>query len=260
MTRPTPPTRASQLADTVAKLQTELEELRQRGVSVIVKQHDEYVAMIGDRTIHVGDEINGFTVTAIEPDGVRVERKVAAMSVRRNSDPVIADCGLRIADASVDPKSEIRHPKSLHGAVGRSAALPRSLRDGRPGCAGLLSVCRVGRPRKFGADAAARFVRSRAAAGGCGVGSAGHEGRGPFADDPQPASPAARESGDTAGHAAGSSGQLPSPRESKACCRWRRRRGGRRADVAEEQRADFAGGPRCVAQPGAGAVGADAAT
>src|SRR5262245_31282026 len=69
-------TRASELADAVAKLHTELESLRQRGVSVIVKQHDKYVAMIGDRTVHVGDEINGFTVTAIEPDGVRVEKKV----------------------------------------------------------------------------------------------------------------------------------------------------------------------------------------
>lgn len=70
-------TRASQLADEVAKLHTELESLRQRGVSVIVKQHDKYVAMIGDRTVHVGDEIgSGFTVTAIDPDGVRVEKKV----------------------------------------------------------------------------------------------------------------------------------------------------------------------------------------
>ena len=69
-------TKASQLADTVAKLRTDLDELQQRGVRVIVKQHDQYVAMIGDRTIHVGDEINGFTVTAIEPDGVHVEKKV----------------------------------------------------------------------------------------------------------------------------------------------------------------------------------------
>jgi hypothetical protein len=31
--------------------------------------------MIGDRTVHVGDEINGFTVTEIDPKtGVRVER------------------------------------------------------------------------------------------------------------------------------------------------------------------------------------------
>jgi hypothetical protein len=68
--------RASELADAVAKLRTELETLKQRGVRIIVKQRDKYVAMIGDRTIHVGDEINGFTVTAIGPDGVRVETKV----------------------------------------------------------------------------------------------------------------------------------------------------------------------------------------
>lgn len=70
-------TRASRLADEVAKRQTALEELRRRGVSVIVKQRGQYVAMIGDRTIRVGDEINGFTVTSIEADGVRVEMKVA---------------------------------------------------------------------------------------------------------------------------------------------------------------------------------------
>ena len=66
---------ANQLAEEVERLQTQLEELMQRGVHVIVRQRDEYVAMIGDRTVHVGDEINGFTVTAIEPDGVRIERK-----------------------------------------------------------------------------------------------------------------------------------------------------------------------------------------
>jgi hypothetical protein len=65
------------LVDEVAKLRDELEKLRQRGVGVIVRERDKFVAMIGDRTVHVGDEINGFTVTAIEPDGVRVERKVA---------------------------------------------------------------------------------------------------------------------------------------------------------------------------------------
>ena len=55
----------------------QLEELKQRGVHVIVSKNDQYVAMIGDRMIHVGDEINGFTVTAIDPEGVRVERKEA---------------------------------------------------------------------------------------------------------------------------------------------------------------------------------------
>lgn len=68
---------AARLADAVTKLQTELEQLKQRGVHVIVRERDEYVALIGDRTIHVGEEINGFTVTAIRPDGVHVERKIA---------------------------------------------------------------------------------------------------------------------------------------------------------------------------------------
>ncbi|MEX2309477.1 MAG: hypothetical protein WD738_17890 [Pirellulales bacterium] len=66
---------ANQLAEAVEQLQTDLEDLQQRGVHVIVGDRGRYVAMIGDRTLHVGDEINGFTVTAIEPDGVRVERK-----------------------------------------------------------------------------------------------------------------------------------------------------------------------------------------
>jgi hypothetical protein len=66
---------ANELAETLAKIQSDLRELQQRGVHVIIKQRDEYVAMIGDRTVHVGDEINGFTVTAIGPSGVSVERK-----------------------------------------------------------------------------------------------------------------------------------------------------------------------------------------
>ena len=66
---------AQQLAEAVEQMQKQLEELQQRGVHVIVNLRDEYVAMIGDRAVHVGDEINGFIVTAIEPDGVRVERK-----------------------------------------------------------------------------------------------------------------------------------------------------------------------------------------
>lgn len=65
-----------QLTSRVAELQMQLETLRQRGVQVIIREGDGYAAMIGDRTVHVGDEINGFTVTAIEPNGVRVERNV----------------------------------------------------------------------------------------------------------------------------------------------------------------------------------------
>lgn len=60
---------AKRLADAVEKRLKELEELRQRGVHVIVGEGDHYVAWIGERKLHVGDEINGFTVTAIDPDG-----------------------------------------------------------------------------------------------------------------------------------------------------------------------------------------------
>jgi hypothetical protein len=68
--------KSKQLADALADLRMQLDELKERGVHVIVGQKDQYVAMIGDRMIHVGDEINGFTVTEIDPkDGVRVERK-----------------------------------------------------------------------------------------------------------------------------------------------------------------------------------------
>jgi hypothetical protein len=67
---------ADQMAEAIESLRLELEQLQQRGVHVILRGRDEYVAMIGDRTIHVGDEISGFTVTAIEADHVRVERKV----------------------------------------------------------------------------------------------------------------------------------------------------------------------------------------
>ena len=66
---------AKKLADAVEKLHMQLEELKQRGVHVIVREGDQYVAVIGERKLHVGDKINGFTVTAIDPDGVHVERK-----------------------------------------------------------------------------------------------------------------------------------------------------------------------------------------
>jgi hypothetical protein len=67
--------KAKKMADVLEELRTQLEDLKQRGVHVIVSQNDQYVAVIGDRTIHVGDEINGFTVTEIDLEGVRVEWK-----------------------------------------------------------------------------------------------------------------------------------------------------------------------------------------
>jgi hypothetical protein len=66
---------AKRLADAVEKLHMELKELRERGVHVIVREGDQYAAVIGDRMLHVGDKINEFTVMAIDPDGVHVERK-----------------------------------------------------------------------------------------------------------------------------------------------------------------------------------------
>jgi hypothetical protein len=66
---------AKKLAEQVEKLHMELQELRQRGVHVIIREGDQYAAVIGDRMLHVGDKINEFTVTAIDPDGVHVERK-----------------------------------------------------------------------------------------------------------------------------------------------------------------------------------------
>jgi hypothetical protein len=71
-------TAAAKLAEAIESLQTELRALQERGVHVIIHGRDQYVAMIGDRTVHVGDEIgNGFIVTSIEADGVRVERKLS---------------------------------------------------------------------------------------------------------------------------------------------------------------------------------------
>jgi hypothetical protein len=69
---------AKKMAEAVVKQRMELDELRQRGVHVITfdPEHHQYVAVIGDRTLHVGDKINEFTVTAIDPDdGVHIERK-----------------------------------------------------------------------------------------------------------------------------------------------------------------------------------------
>jgi len=66
---------AKRLADAVEKLHMELAELRERGVHVIIRERDEYAAVIGDRLLHVGDKINEFTITAIDPEGVHIERK-----------------------------------------------------------------------------------------------------------------------------------------------------------------------------------------
>jgi hypothetical protein len=63
-------------ADAIAELQSKLAELQQRGVRVIIQGKKHATAVIGDRTVHVGDDVDGFTVKAIQPDGVVVERKL----------------------------------------------------------------------------------------------------------------------------------------------------------------------------------------
>ena len=65
---------AASLDQQIQQSRAELESLRNLGVQVLMRQGDGYVAMVGDRTIHVGDEINGFTVVAIDANGVRVAR------------------------------------------------------------------------------------------------------------------------------------------------------------------------------------------
>jgi hypothetical protein len=67
---------AKHLTEALLDLKTQLEDLKQKGASVIMREGDHYVAMIGDRMVRVGDEIDRFTVTKIDPaDGVHVERK-----------------------------------------------------------------------------------------------------------------------------------------------------------------------------------------
>ena len=58
-------------------MQSELDGLRREGVRVIIKREDEYVAIVGDRELHVGDEFNGFTVIAIDANGVRVAKDLS---------------------------------------------------------------------------------------------------------------------------------------------------------------------------------------
>jgi hypothetical protein len=56
------------------KSKAELQRLRQQGVRVIIVKKDKFVAIVGDQEVHVGDQIDGFTVIAIDADGVRVAK------------------------------------------------------------------------------------------------------------------------------------------------------------------------------------------
>jgi len=60
----------------VQDMQVELETLKRQGVQVILTKDDQFVAMIGQKIYHVGDEIGGFKITAIDDNGVHVERAI----------------------------------------------------------------------------------------------------------------------------------------------------------------------------------------
>lgn len=65
------------LAAERTKSEAELQGLRQQGVHVIIRREDRYVAIVGDKEVHVGDEIDGFKVIGIDADGVRVAKDLS---------------------------------------------------------------------------------------------------------------------------------------------------------------------------------------
>lgn len=50
-----------------------LAEIRQKGVELVLRNGEEYVAKIGDREVRVGDKIGGFRVIEISLHGVTLE-------------------------------------------------------------------------------------------------------------------------------------------------------------------------------------------
>jgi hypothetical protein len=56
--------------------ESELQGLKKQGVGVIIKKKEEFVAMVGDQEVRVGDEINGFTVIAIDANGVQLVKEL----------------------------------------------------------------------------------------------------------------------------------------------------------------------------------------
>jgi hypothetical protein len=60
--------------EAIKAVQAQFVELQHQGVRIVMLRQDKYVALVGERTIHVGDEIDGFTVIAIDASGIRVAR------------------------------------------------------------------------------------------------------------------------------------------------------------------------------------------
>jgi hypothetical protein len=67
---------ATARAESLKQLKTQFGELQRQGVRIVMEQNEKYVAVIGEKTIHVGDDIDGFTVVAIDAQGVRVSREL----------------------------------------------------------------------------------------------------------------------------------------------------------------------------------------
>jgi hypothetical protein len=66
--------RQAELEAARAKSEGELQGLKQQAVKVMITRNDEFVAIVGDQEVRVGDELNGFKVIAIDSDGVHVAK------------------------------------------------------------------------------------------------------------------------------------------------------------------------------------------
>jgi len=66
--------RQAELEAARQKSESELLGLKQQAVKVMITRNDEFVAIVGDQVVHVGDELNGFRVIAIDSDGVHVAK------------------------------------------------------------------------------------------------------------------------------------------------------------------------------------------
>jgi len=64
----------AELAAAREKAESDLAQLKQMGVKAIIERNNKWVAIVGDKTVRVGDEIHGFRVIAIEGNDVWVEK------------------------------------------------------------------------------------------------------------------------------------------------------------------------------------------
>lgn len=65
---------AAEMAAARAQAESDLVQLKQMGVKAIIERDNKLVAIVGDKTVRVGDEIHGFRVIAIKGNDVWVEK------------------------------------------------------------------------------------------------------------------------------------------------------------------------------------------